>query len=162
MSEEKDLNGNNEVEDISDEELEDLLLGESDEEEDLEEENLTEIIEEEKKTEKKKVAKKKSAKKDSSSYKFKHLKPHVIEKRDNIVRIRFEKATHTFLDLLSSTLLRIDNVEYAAYKLTSLEPGILTLITKEGVNYKDVLKLAIKKIKEELNDLNKAIQAAFK
>jgi len=151
-----------EILDITEDQLEEIIPEKSEESEIKEEivdENLETKVE--KKGRKKKEIEKELSNEDTTKNKFKYFKPYVIEQRDNITRIKFENATHTFMDLLASTLLRTEGVEYSAYKLTSLEPAVLTLITKEGYSYKQVIKSALNTLKTEILDLDKAIKKAF-
>ena len=92
---------------------------------------------------------------------YKHLKARLIEQKNNSFRIEFIDASHGFLNFLTNILLKEKGVEYAAYKKTSLENPIMTIITDGSGSVKTILQSACKKIDNELKAIKSAFQAEF-
>lgn len=141
LNEEEDL----EDEDVTDEDLEDELLGGSNEEESSETPE-EEFFEEEEEIEIKD---------------YKYLKAHIIEQHNNVYRIEFIDGSHGFLNYLSSHLLQDKNVRFSAYKATSLDPPVLTLIIEPDASVKKILESAINKMKSEIKELKEAITSSI-
>ncbi|MBN2156603.1 MAG: hypothetical protein JW776_11215 [Candidatus Lokiarchaeota archaeon] len=89
---------------------------------------------------------------------YKHLKARLMDQKKDTYRIEFIAASHGFLNYLTNILLTENEVEYAAYKKTTLGNPIMTIITDGSTPIKKILQNACKKIDDEL----KAIQNAFK
>ena len=85
----------------------------------------------------------------------------MIEQKNNSHRIEFIDASHGFLNFLTNILLKEKGVEYAAYKKTSLENPIMTIITDGTASVKKILQNSCKKINNELKAIQDAFQAEF-
>ena len=137
--------------DLSDEDLEDMFMGGSSdaapgEEELIGEDETFDIIEEQQE--------------EVKDYKF--MKGELIGTKGNVHRIRITDADHGFLNLLSAKLLATDGVEYAAYKSTSLDPPIMTIMTKGKVKLIDILSTACEKMRSETDELRKTVEKTLK
>jgi len=93
---------------------------------------------------------------------YKHLKARLIEQKKNTYRIEFIDASHGFLNFITNILLKENGLEYAAYKKTSLENPVMTIITDGTISVKKILENAGKKIDAELNAIQKAFQSEIK
>ncbi|MHA1819473.1 MAG: RpoL/Rpb11 RNA polymerase subunit family protein [Promethearchaeota archaeon] len=93
---------------------------------------------------------------------FKFLRARIEERNGNFYTIRIKGASHTFLNYITTKLLDEKGVEYAAYKLTTLEPPRLSIIIDGSVPLKTILLSVTKKMKDEIKELKKVINANIK
>lgn len=93
---------------------------------------------------------------------YKFMKAELIGTKGNVHRIRITDADHGFLNLLSAKLLATEGVEYAAYKATSLDPPIMTVMTEGKTKLITVLKKASEAMKKETEDLRKIVTKSIK
>ncbi|MHA1729986.1 MAG: RpoL/Rpb11 RNA polymerase subunit family protein [Promethearchaeota archaeon] len=144
-----------EIEDIPDEDLEDDFFSDSDEDlPDLSEvtENGEEIGSEEE-TDEFPLEEEEEEIKD---YKF--LKARLLEVNNNNHRIEFIGVSHGFLNYLIFKLLKEKGVTYAAYKETTLNPAVLTVITDGSIHIRKILKNACANMKAEVLSLKENVQ----
>jgi DNA-directed RNA polymerase subunit L len=93
---------------------------------------------------------------------YKHVKARLLDVNNNIYRVEFKGVSHGFLNYLSSKILHVSGVNYSAYKETSLNPPILTVVTDGSVTLKKIFKETNKIMKDEWTSLKKNVEASVK
>ena len=89
---------------------------------------------------------------------YKHLSIELISAKNNQYEFRIYYQSHGFLSLLVSDLLSDPEVEYAAYRITSLDHPIVKVIIKPGSDVKKVLKNSAKRIKKNIFRLQEQLE----
>ncbi len=96
------------------------------------------------------------------------MEVRVLERKPNELKIEIVGEGHTFCNLLGSTLLEDEKVEFAGYDISHplVSSPIITLRTKGKEKPEDVLKRAAEKILQKGRDIreefNKALQISDK
>jgi DNA-directed RNA polymerase subunit L len=93
---------------------------------------------------------------------YKYLKGRLLSQTGNIYKIQVEGESHTLLNNLCIKLLSTKGVEYAAYKETSIDPAVLTIITDGKIDVKKTLKAVTADMKKEFVELKKLVSKTVK
>lgn len=93
---------------------------------------------------------------------YKYLKASLISHTGNIFKIQIEGESHSLLNNLCNNLLKIKGIEYAAYKETSIEPAVLTIITDGSIDLRKTLKATTSEMKKEFIELKKLVSKSIK
>lgn len=89
---------------------------------------------------------------------YKHLSVELISAVNNQYEFRIYYQSHGFLSLLVSDLLTDPEVEFAAYRATSLDQPIIKVVVKPGVDVKKVLKNSAKRIKKNIFKIQEQLE----
>jgi DNA-directed RNA polymerase subunit L len=89
---------------------------------------------------------------------FKYLSVELVSAVNNQYEFRIYYQSHGFLSLLVSELLSDSEVEFAAYRATSLDQPLLKVVVKPGVDVKKVLKNAAKRIKKNIFKIQEQLE----
>ena len=81
---------------------------------------------------------------------YKHLSIETVSVNKNQYEFRIYYQSHGFLSLLVAELLSDPEVEYTAYRITSLDQPIIKVVVKEGSDVIKIMKNAAKKIKKNI------------
>jgi DNA-directed RNA polymerase subunit L len=93
---------------------------------------------------------------------YKYLKGRLLNQTGNIYKVQVEGESHTLLNNLCVKLLSTKGVEYAAYKETSIDPAVLTVITDGKIDVKKTLKAVCADMKKEFVELKKLVSKTVK
>lgn len=93
---------------------------------------------------------------------YKYLKARLISHTGNIYKIQMEGESHSVLNNLCTNLLKTKGIEYAAYKETSIDPAVLTIITDGSIDLKKTLKSTTSEMKKEFVELKKIVSKSIK
>jgi DNA-directed RNA polymerase subunit L len=86
-----------------------------------------------------------------------------LKKQANHVEFKLMGETHTFANLLKSRLVDDPNVEFVAYKLEHpMDKDALFILKTKGKAAKAILLEAAKRVKEDLEELQGALDKALK
>lgn len=88
----------------------------------------------------------------------------ILQRTPQKLKLEVEGEKHTILNLLESTLLEDENVEFAGYYVTHpLFPNSILLIqTKEGKKPEEALIEALEKMRQKGKALSQEMEKAFK
>ncbi len=89
---------------------------------------------------------------------YRYLSTELVSAVNNQYEFRIYYQSHGFLSLLVSDLLTDPEVEFAAYRATSLDQPIIKLIVKPGVDVKKVLKNSAKRIKKTIFKIQEQLE----
>ena len=162
-----------EPEETSDEELEDSLLGGDDEAE----KEPEVVVEKKKKTSKAAPEEAEAAPVEAPSEEpsapslpeeekvkkdYKYLKSKLLSEHFNTYRIEFVGESHGFLNLLNSKALQEKGVVFSAYKETSIDPPVLTVVTDGSITAMKVLNNVAESMKKDFLELKKVVSQTIK
>ena len=86
-----------------------------------------------------------------------------LKKQTNHVEFRIMGETHTFANLLKSHLVDDPSVEFVAYKLEHpMDKDAMFILKTKGKPAKTILLEAAKRVKEDLEELQGALDKALK
>ena len=88
----------------------------------------------------------------------------ILQRTPQKLKLEIEGEGHTILNLLESTLLEDENVEFAGYHVPHpLFPNSILLIrTKEGKKPEEALIEALEKMRQKGKELSQEVERAFK
>jgi DNA-directed RNA polymerase subunit L len=92
---------------------------------------------------------------------YKHLRLRLHSKRGTHYKIAVMHQSHGFLNLLVGKLLAIEGVDFAAYKLTTINDPIVSvrLDPDRNLRIQDVLNEAADRVLKEVDEFGKALSA---
>lgn len=93
---------------------------------------------------------------------YEYVKARLLERENNLYKVEFLGVSHGFLNYIIEKLLKVESVEFAAYKETSLSPPILTVKIIGKKTIKKAIQEAVVMMKTELKSLKKEIKASIK
>jgi DNA-directed RNA polymerase subunit L len=93
---------------------------------------------------------------------YKYMKVKLLSEHFNTYRIEFENESHGFLNLLNTKVLNEKGITFSAYKETSIDPPVLTVVTDGSVTAMKVLNNVAESMKKDFNDLKKAVSQSIK
>ncbi len=87
----------------------------------------------------------------------------IIQKKPELIEFKLIGETHTFAQLLKHYLLQIPEVKFASYKLEHpMEKDAIFIVRTAGKDAKQALIEANKKILQDVEELRKKIESAYK
>lgn len=90
---------------------------------------------------------------------YKYLKLYIEQESKFEYYVTVEHQSHGFMNYLVSKVLKCAGVEFAAYKLTSLDPAKLYIRIDPSRDIKTILKEALVKMKTEWKGMKNAVAA---
>ena len=86
---------------------------------------------------------------------------NVVESEPNYLKLEVEGETHTLFNMLVTELRNDEDVKFVAYKLEHpLKDKIIFVLQTKKKNPMDLIKEALKRIREKLREFKKSIEKA--
>lgn len=94
--------------------------------------------------------------------KYKHLKLNLVEKAEkNSYELKVIEQSHGFCNILVKTLLKLEGVDMAAYKVTKIAPAQIFIQLKDGYDINDILYEGITSLREQMEEVRELFQKAI-